>query len=99
VEVISINQDRLGIQGKPVIIKDKMQVWSKPLANGDIAVAVFNLGLGIVQLIFSTEEIGLKGKCKIKNVWTYADENPYDEFTVNLPPHGTKFLRITPITN
>lgn len=38
-EVIAVDQDRLGIQGKRVA---PLQIWMKPLSDGAEAVAIFN---------------------------------------------------------
>ena len=47
-KVIAINQDKLGIQAKRIILNGTppqlaTEVWTKPLSNGDIAVAFLNL--------------------------------------------------------
>jgi alpha-galactosidase len=96
-EVIAINQDGMGIQGKQIIVKDKIQVWTKPLSNGDMAVAVFNLGLNENSFELTTKEIGQKGRCKAMDVWTYKEEPESSKFSFRLPPHGTKYLRLTPL--
>jgi len=43
-ELIAINQDSLGIQARRIGAHRNVEIWSKPLANGDIAVGLFNLG-------------------------------------------------------
>ena len=41
-EVISVNQDSLGIQGLKYAVRDSVEIWTKPLKNGDWAVAFLN---------------------------------------------------------
>lgn len=41
-EVIAVNQDSLGIQGFKAAAADSLEIWYKPLQNGDWAVAVLN---------------------------------------------------------
>ena len=36
-EVISVNQDSLGVQGLKWAVKDSVETWLKPLSNGDWA--------------------------------------------------------------
>lgn len=43
-EVISINQDKLGVQGHRFLRADSVETWYKPLENGDWAVAFLNRG-------------------------------------------------------
>ena len=43
-EVIAVNQDKLGRQGKRIVQLGDTQVWAKPLADGSVAVAFFNTG-------------------------------------------------------
>ena len=42
-DVIAIDQDPLGKQGDRVSAEDPFEVWSKPLKDGSVAVALFNL--------------------------------------------------------
>ncbi len=44
-EVIAIDQDPLGIQGFMYSSKDGLEVWFKPLKNGDWAMAILNRGI------------------------------------------------------
>lgn len=43
-EVIAVDQDTLGTAGKRVSTMGDVEVWKRPLASGDFAVAVFNRG-------------------------------------------------------
>jgi len=42
-EVIAINQDSLGIQGNRIYSVNSNEIWAGPLANGDVAVVLFNM--------------------------------------------------------
>ena len=41
-EVIALDQDRRGVQARVLSNEDGHWVFAKPLANGDVAVALFN---------------------------------------------------------
>lgn len=43
-EVISVNQDPLGRQGRKVKVDGDKEVWAGPLADGSMAVILFNRG-------------------------------------------------------
>ncbi len=59
-EVIAIDQDPLGVQGRLVASDGSGQVWVKPLAGGDRAVALLNRGSsGAVLIGTDVDAIGL----------------------------------------
>jgi alpha-galactosidase len=41
-DIIALNQDKLGIQGLKVSAKDGLEIWAKPLANGDWGICFLN---------------------------------------------------------
>ena len=43
-EIIKVNQDPLGIQGRLVVTDQSNRVYSRPLQNSDVAVALLNTG-------------------------------------------------------
>lgn len=55
-EVISINQDTLGIQGFKYSVKDSLEIWFKPLLNDEWAVCFLNRGRKIKDIEFTWEE-------------------------------------------
>ena len=57
--VIAIDQDSLGAQGCRSRSPVPGQVWVKPLANGDRAVAMFNRGSGPLQIATTASAVGL----------------------------------------
>ncbi len=58
-QVIAIDQDPLGIQGRLIAQEGSGQVWVKPLAGGDAAVALLNRSQSPLQITTSAEAIGL----------------------------------------
>jgi alpha-galactosidase len=55
-EIISINQDQLGIQGYRHINEGNFEVWVKPLANEEWAVAFVNMSNTAQQLNFDWKQ-------------------------------------------
>jgi alpha-galactosidase len=53
-EVLDVDRDVLAKAGERLWEKDRLEVWSRPLADGTIAVALFNRGL-------KPREVGLTG--------------------------------------
>jgi len=58
-EVIAVDQDSLGMQGRKVRDSSARQVWVKPLADGSRAVILFNRGSEESPIAVPWEDIGL----------------------------------------
>src|SRR5581483_1338115 len=58
-EVLAVDQDRLGVQGTMIAQRGSTQVWAKPLAGGQVAVALLNRGVQPASIGVSAAEMGL----------------------------------------
>jgi hypothetical protein len=58
-EVIAIDQDPLGAQGRKIRDDDDLEVWAKRLSGGAQAVILFNRGRDEQAIAVSWQEIGL----------------------------------------
>ena len=94
-EIIAIDQDTLGGGGKEVYSEGSVQVWSKPLASGDVAVAAFNSGSEAAQAALSLTQLGLSGNYAARDLWAHTDlGNLSESLSVTLPAHGVAMLRL-----
>ncbi|QWP76960.1 glycoside hydrolase family 27 protein [Lysobacter sp. K5869] len=94
-DVIAVDQDPLGVQGKRVRERDGVHVIVKPLANGDRAVAVFNEGDGERVTSVSAAEIGLDaGKYVVRDLWQGSQAEGDGSLRLTLAPHATAMFRI-----
>jgi alpha-galactosidase len=99
-EVIAIDQDPLGLQGD--VVKEsqngRLQVWSKKLADGPKAVALFNRDAVPHQITVAWNDIGFSGKCAVRDLWEHADKGTFrDRYRARVPSHGAVLLRISPL--
>lgn len=98
-EVIAIDQDRLGMQGRRARDSGAYEVWFKVLADGGRAVILWNRGSEAGNIAVSWEEIGLPpaGKAKVRDLWKKADL-PVAEarFEAKVEPHDVVMVRVTP---
>ncbi|RYE95235.1 MAG: glycoside hydrolase family 27 protein [Oxalobacteraceae bacterium] len=71
-EVIKIDQDRLGRQGRRIWRDGDQEIWVRTLAGGDRAVVLFNRGEKPVEMAVSWEQIDLPAKLKanVHDVWS-----------------------------
>ncbi len=102
--LIAVNQDPLGRQGYRVgqveYAWEMMDIWAKPLADGSIAVGLFNLGDNRTQKIpMAWEAIGLHDRrpCRVTNLWTGDELGVHTRsFTSEVAPHDGLIVMITP---
>lgn len=95
-EVIAVDQDRLGKQGDRAYATGPLQVWTKPLEGGKLAVALFN-GIGSpTRMTLRLAAVGWHGPAAVRDLWAHRDlgEIPEDH-TVMVPGHGVVMLRLS----
>jgi hypothetical protein len=96
-QVIAIDQDPLGVQGSLLSQSGSGQVWVKPLANGDRAVALFNRGSGPLQISTTASAVGLPqaSSYKLANLWTNATTATTGDISANVPSDAVVLYRVT----
>ncbi len=105
-EVIALNQDLLGRQGYKVGSIDwggeQAQVWAKPLLDGSIAVAMFNLGdMQGRRIAVAWESLGLHDRrpCTVRDLWAHEDLGTFtSSFSARVDSHDVMLVRLTPTT-
>ena len=95
--VIAVDQDPLGRQGYPVMSADGHWVLTKPLANGDKAVVLFNETNTPASFSVSMAQIGLSHVpgYTVVNLWSGASAETGGLITSTVPPHGVVMYRIS----
>ena len=99
-EVIAINQDIAGIQGSRVYADNnkEIEVWSKPLKDGSIAVGLFNLSDNKQDISIFWDQLNIQGKQKVRNLWEQKDKGVYiNKYQSDVPSHGVLFIKIEPV--
>jgi alpha-galactosidase len=95
-EVIAIDQDPLGIQGRKVQKRGTVEVWSKPLADGEVAIALFNRGTSSTDTKFKWSDLGFPNGLRVRDLWKQMNvDRAAAEYSTTIPPHGSVLLRIT----
>lgn len=98
-EVLSVNQDTAGIQGSRVYADNEkeIEVWSKPLNDGSIAVGLFNLADNRQEISIPWDKLNIQGKQKVRNLWKQKEEGIFTEkYQSDVLPHGVVFIKIEP---
>ena len=106
-EVIAINQDEAGMQGWKEWVRDSLQFWVRPLANGDWAVAFVNRGstpktiqhnwkLDVISDKITQRNFdATKQRYRWKNLWTGELGTTEPILKATLLPHDVLLLRLT----
>jgi alpha-galactosidase len=97
-DVIAIDQDPDGHQGHRVSKSGDQEVWTKPLAGGAQAVALFNRASTPAKVTVQWSDLGLKSAPRNANdLWSHLEVKPVgSDFTSEVPSHGVVLLRINP---
>jgi alpha-galactosidase len=98
-DVIGVDQDPLGMQGRKVRDDGVKEVWMKPLADGSRAVILFNRGNEAGDVAVAWEEIGLApgSKALVRDLWKKADVGTQAaRFQAKVEPHDVVMVRVTP---
>jgi alpha-galactosidase len=93
-DMIAINQDSLGVQGHRISNVNGKQVWTKPLRNGDVAVALLNNNGSTQTVECNFADIGVEGEVEVRDAWQKKSLGSLSRVSVELPPHGSALLRL-----
>jgi alpha-galactosidase len=95
IEVIAIDQDKGGHQGSRVTKDGDKEVWTRHLANGDLAVGLFNRGDSAATIAAAWSDLKLSGNHKVRDLWQRKDLGSMkDSFSAQVPSHGVVLVRI-----
>jgi len=96
-EVIDVDQDPLGMQAKPIVHDDETLVMAKPMADGSLAVGLFNLAELPRPMTLDFSMLSLAGKRDVRDLWRQKDLGTFDgHFTGDVPRHGVALIRLSP---
>ncbi|WP_194911147.1 NPCBM/NEW2 domain-containing protein [Catenulispora rubra] len=99
-EVLAVDQDPLGIQGTVLsgaTNPANTQVWTKPLAGGDVAVALLNRGTTPQTISATAAQIGLpkSGAYALRDLWQHTTTESAGTIAATVAPHGVILLRVS----
>src|SRR2546421_4360317 len=98
-EVIAIDQDALGVQGRRVKREGDGDVWAKQLADGGRAVALLNRSTTPHEMSVSWTEIGYPNELSatVRDLWAKKDLGKRTgSFAATVPGHGVAMIKIKP---
>ena len=97
-EIITIDQDPAGHPVKQISAPDATAVvLARPLADGSMAVGLFNRGDAAQEVDVQWSAIGLSGKKLTgRDLWKHEGVDVSgDKFSASVPPRGVVMLKVT----
>jgi len=95
-EVIAVDQDKDGKQGKRRWQSGDQEAWVRPLAGGAHAVGLFNLSTAEARIAVKWTDLGLEAPKQIRDLWAHQDvKGQGPEFAASVPGHGVVLLRVS----
>jgi alpha-galactosidase len=94
-EVLDVDQDPLGKAAARIWKRGRLELWARPLADGTMAVGLFNQGLGAAPVTVRWSDLGMQGSQAVRDLWMRRDVGAFkDEFTATIPRHGVVFVKV-----
>lgn len=97
-ELIGIDQDSAGIQGRIVKDNGDLEVWMKPLGSAtgtEKAVLLFNRSSGTVTITANWSDLGITGSVPVRDCWAQKDLGVFNgSYSASVPSHGVVVLRL-----
>jgi len=92
-EVIAIDQDKDGKQGRQVWKSGEQEIWTRPLSGKAQAIGIFNRAAAPAKVAVNWGDLGITGKAHLRDLWLHKDidwQGP--DYSVTVPAHGVVLL-------
>lgn len=94
-EIIDINQDTLGKQAERKVKNDVWQIFTKPLANGDVALGILNVTDKTQTAEVDLAALGITGKTIARDLWNKDTFKVKGKIKTTIASHETKVYRLS----
>jgi alpha-galactosidase len=93
-DVIAVDQDALGQQGRQVRREGDMVLWRKAMADGSVVIGVFNRGDATRTIQVSGADVGLPTtRGRARDLWSGRDLE-HGVGNMSVPAHGASMVRL-----
>ncbi|KAH6831422.1 alpha-galactosidase 1 [Perilla frutescens var. hirtella] len=101
-EVIDVNQDKLGVQGKKVRMEGDLEVWAGPLSGYRVALVLLNRGAWRTAITARWDDIGIPPRSSViaRDLWKHKTlkQRLVDNLTATVDSHACKMYILKPIS-
>ncbi len=98
-EVIAIDQDALGRQGRRVWKDKDQEIWARPLSDGSRAVILFNRGAAPAEIKVTWLQLAYPEhvSAKVRDLWQHKDLGSFTgSYSAKVEPHGVVMIKVAP---
>ncbi|KAH7689999.1 alpha-galactosidase protein [Dioscorea alata] len=96
-EVIAVNQDGLGVQGRKVKSNNGLEVWAGALSGGRVAVVLLNRSGSQASITANWSDIGLQSsQAEVRDLWKHSTSKAKGQITSTVDSHACKMYVLTP---
>jgi alpha-galactosidase len=96
-EVLAVDQDSLGKQAVRVVSANDLDVFAKPLADGSLAVGLFNRSATNATVTANFSDLKISGPQTVRDLWRQKNLGIFsDKFEAPVASHGVVLVRIIP---
>ena len=98
-EVIAVDQDPMGLQGRRIRRDGETEVWAKQLNDGGRAVVLFNRSSAEKEISVNWRDIGYPDQlsASVRDLWAHKDLGKLSgSFSARVPSHGVVMVTIKP---
>ncbi len=95
-EVLAVDQDPAGVQGRLISASGNGEVWARPLVGGSRAVALLNRGAGTITIRTTAGAVGLPhaSRYTVRNLWSHGASASSGAISARVPAFSTVLLRV-----
>ena len=98
-EVITVDQDPLGREGRRVWKDGDLEVWGRQLKDGDRAVLLLNRGSAEREITVNWQQIGYPAhlNAAVRDLWAHKDLGKFTgNFSAKVASHGVVMVTVKP---
>src|SRR5882762_3157143 len=98
-EVITVDQDKLGRQGRRVHKDGDLEVWARPLEGGTRAAVLLNRGMSEKTITVKWGDLDYPNRmtASVRDLWRHRDLGQFkDSFSAQVPPHSVVMISVKP---
>lgn len=97
-EVIAVDQDALGVQGRRVLQDGTTEVWVKPLTGGRQAILLLNRGEQAATVAAKWDVVGWPASTRatVRDVWKHRNApEAANGLSLSVAPHGVEMMIVS----
>ena len=95
-EILAVDQDAKGVQGRRVWQEGPLEIWVKPLADGSQAVGLFNRSESATKITLDFKSIGAPASAKLRDLLDHKDLGTMqNSYSADVPTHGVVLTKVS----